>query len=132
MAVMVPQHGPWQHATERLLWEQAEKDPSPDQMRVLADFHDERGDDALAYALRWAAKRSRWPARRYVFGGGDNVLWCWRADGAPPDQFNCLPLALAVCLPGCDPYNHHTHHLDPREAFQGLAQALARLRAILD
>jgi hypothetical protein len=70
-----------------------------DQMRVLADAYDERGDTATAAGWRWLADKGRWPVET-AFNG---QAGCWTmSDGwAAADAMFDHPSAWEERSPAC-------------------------------
>jgi hypothetical protein len=99
-------------------------DPGP--LFVCADWLEEHGEDSLAYAYRWCARRGRFPA---LTPGRRRCWWATlvRGQNKPvwPQQ---VPRAVWDALrPRKGPGEHHNHR-NAGLAFAALADALRRLR----
>ena len=114
-----------------------EADPSlPGPKLVYADWLEEDGNDALAFAYRWAAKRGKWPNGlthgAIVHYKHAQYTHAWATFNSVGSQEHyVLPDIVYNLCP-------HAHWWSGREyrsaadAMRGLAQALERLRCLLE
>lgn len=96
-------------------------------LKVFADWLDERNDRSLAFALRWAAERKRFP---HITPGGRVVAW-WRKP-ARVRRLGGLPHPWMLPPVVYDQLRYRqgnkTKVVSVPQAFQRLANALAELR----
>lgn len=95
----------------------------PTTMLVLADWLDEQGRAAEAYAWRWAGRHRKWP---FSTAGGRDVYWQSTAKlGMKTVRPFHLHQYIIMALPPGPRTNKK--YASPHEALEALGQALASL-----
>lgn len=117
---------------EQSMWATVKANPADGLPRlVLADWCDENGKPDLAYALRWSARRGRYPMvtpyRRYATWG--TLL---KGQHKPPHQHQIPRLVFDLLRP-VGQFSMFGHRSKTAEmAFERLAEALKRLRDVIN
>lgn len=97
---------------------------------VFADWLDERGRTDLAFAMRWAAARRRYPM---VTPAKGLASWSTLLKGQHrPPYSDQLPRLVFEKLRDGVIYSHHRQYANVPRAFFVLADALAAIRAVID
>ena len=110
---------------EQAMWAAVKANPADGLPRlVLADWYDERGRSDLAYALRWSARRNKYPR---VTPKGYAAVWePYRRHYHRQDEPHLLPSTLHLRLKP----NHRAKTVEA--AYMALAAALGELRRIVE
>ena len=101
-------------------------------MKVYADWLDEQGRCNLAFAMRWAADRKRFP---HVTPGGRIVSW-WRQPATRIRRRGGKPTPWMLPIPVFDQVRPKSQPnkavaLSVQDAFRRLGEALAVLRHVV-
>lgn len=116
--------------TRESLLAMIECDPSPIHKMVFADYLEEQGENSLARAYHWAAKKDRHP--RYGFE------WGWKPSGdwvmGHLGQQNCqrIPFFVYRAIDGVDDQTTAAYYPNAEQAFAALATALDRIWSLLE
>jgi uncharacterized protein (TIGR02996 family) len=104
------------------LWAGVLADPSAGLPKlVLADWLEETGDPAFAFALRWCVARRKWPGRK----AGRRCEW---ADGWSKDSARHLPTPVYVSLDTSFPRASSRTYDSVPKAVRALGSALEDVR----
>jgi hypothetical protein len=104
---------------------------SPESKQVYADWLDDNGQSDLAFAYRWAARRGKYPSLSL---GGRCATWYAVMNPAHAGQSHKLPAPVIDAMAGVTDrrVTRFRNCAGVGEAFEVLAEALAKLRRLVE